>query len=72
MTRALLLILALTGCATFPEVDKVTAKSSGKTPPLLPIADLTAQVRPTLGSPDTALAGRAAALQARAAALRGQ
>lgn len=69
MTRALLLILALSACAQFPEVD-AGARTNLPTPTLLPtdqLIDGTDQV--AAADP---LAGPVALLKARAAALRAQ
>lgn len=82
MIRAVLAIalLALVGaCASFPEVDAAQARFAQRaggpstTPALVPMEGLIAQAVPgraTAGARD-ALAGRAAGLRARAAAMRG-
>ncbi|WP_322326997.1 hypothetical protein [Cypionkella sp.] len=69
MTRALLLILALSACAQFPEVD-AGSRTNLPTPSLLPTDQLIAGVDQT--APADPLAGPVAALNARAAALRAQ
>ncbi len=69
MTRALLLILSLSACAQFPEVDAGT-RSNLPTPTLLPTDQLIAGTDQT--SPADPLAGPVALLKARAAALRAQ
>lgn len=67
MTRALVLVLALTGCTQFPMLDAVHDPNA-VTPPLLPTDELAAQT-PRI-DPNDPLSARAAALRARAAALR--
>lgn len=67
----LLCLLGLVGCGDFPEVEARAA--SGFAPELVPIEGLIAQATPggaSVGARD-ALAGRAAGLRARAAAMRG-
>ncbi len=71
MKHALLLILCLSACTSFPSVDAVAAHSTAPPPALLPTEELLAQTG-AIGA-DAAgqtLAARAAALRARAAALR--
>lgn len=64
----------LAGCGSFPEVDAVQARiGGGAAPQLVPIEGLIAQAGPgraTAAARD-GLAGRAAGLRARAAAMRG-
>ncbi|WP_156317677.1 hypothetical protein [Cypionkella psychrotolerans] len=69
MTRALLLILALSACAQFPEVD-AGARTNLPTPSLLPTDQLIAGTNQT--GPADPLAGQAALLKARAATLRAE
>ncbi|OZA07419.1 MAG: hypothetical protein B7Y02_13985 [Rhodobacterales bacterium 17-64-5] len=69
MTRALLLFLALSACAQFPEVD-AGARTNLPTPALLPTDQLIAGTDQT--SPADPLAGQVALLKARAATLRAQ
>lgn len=72
---ALLFCLALAACAEMPDLALPAAPASGAAPRILPLDDLVAQAR--LDPPGTAVAapaplmGRAAALRARAAAMRG-
>lgn len=65
----------LAACATFPDVDTAQARlaSTGPAPQLVPIEGLIAQAGPGRASQaaSDALAGRAANLRARAAAMRG-
>ena len=64
----LLVIPALTACAPFPELDAMGP--DGATPPsLLPIDEFLAQAGTASKDPGPALAGRAAALRVRAAAI---
>lgn len=65
---ATLLLLTLTACAPFPEIDALGPESAAP-PQLLPIDDLLAQAGTPTADPGPALAGRAARLKARAAAL---
>ncbi|OYU40060.1 MAG: hypothetical protein CFE33_05710 [Pseudorhodobacter sp. PARRP1] len=67
MTRALALILTLSACAQFPEVD-AGARTNLPTPSLLPTDQLIAGTDQTI--PVDPLAGPVSALKARAAALR--
>lgn len=69
MTRALFLILSLSACAQFPEVD-AGARTNLPTPTLLPTDQLIAGTDQT--APADPLAGPVATLNARAAALRAQ
>ena len=73
MRYILPLLLLLTACATFPEVDRAEARlKPGPAPSLLPTEDLLARVD-AVGRVQAArdgLALRAAALRARAARLR--
>jgi hypothetical protein len=69
MTRALALILTLSACAQFPEVD-AGARTTLPPPSLLPTDQLIAGTDQT--NPTDPLAGPVSALQARAAALRAQ
>lgn len=69
MTRALLLILSLSACAQFPEVD-AGSRTNLPTPTLLPTDQLIAGTDQT--SPADPLAGPVALLKARAAALRAE
>lgn len=66
--------LALSACATFPEVDRAESRlPPGPAPVLIPLDAALAQAgsaRATEGDRDSLLA-RAAALRARAAAMRG-
>lgn len=67
----LLLLAVLAGCAQFPEVDAMPAAPVTTPPALLPMDQLLAQVNPDRAQdPADTLAGRAAGLRARAAALR--
>ena len=71
MFRTLLLCLTLTACATFPQVDAAASKAIGPAPALLPMDDLLAQTGQTgAEAAGNSLAASAAALRARAAALR--
>lgn len=69
MLRALILILGLSACAQFPEVD-VGARTNLPAPALLPTDQLIAGV--DQAKPADPLAGPVARLKARAAALRAQ
>lgn len=69
MTRALILILALSACSQFPEVD-AGARTNLPTPALLPTDQLIAGTDQT--NPVDPLAGPVALLKARAAALRAE
>ena len=69
MSRALILILSLSACAQFPEVD-AGARSNLPAPALLPTDQLIAGT--DQASPIDPLAGAVARLKARAAALRAQ
>lgn len=69
MTRILLLALALSACAQFPEVD-AGARTNLPTPALLPTDQLIAGT--DQAAPADPLAAPVAALQARANALRSQ
>ncbi|WP_299477542.1 hypothetical protein [Cypionkella sp.] len=69
MTRALLLIFALSACTQFPEVD-AGARTNLPAPSLLPTDQLISGINQT--APADPLAGPVAALNARAAALRSQ
>ena len=62
----LILVVAVAGCAPFPEIDAMGAET-GPPPQLLPIDDLLAQAGTVSIDPGPALAARAAALKARAA-----
>lgn len=77
MPRLALAFLLMAACATFPEVDRAVSASGtqagGAVPVLVPLEGLLAQAAPgraTDASRD-AVAGRAAGLRARAAAMRG-
>ena len=68
LTRALALaLILLPACAPLPQVTRVLGKT-GPTPELLPLEQLPSAAMP--GDPGTGLAGQAAALRGRAAALR--
>ncbi len=71
MKHALLIVLCLTACTTFPVVDAVMPQTNAAPPALLPTEDLLAQTG-AIGAEGAGqtLAARAAALRARAAALR--
>ncbi|MES2434293.1 MAG: hypothetical protein V4586_10760 [Pseudomonadota bacterium] len=69
MTRTLLLILTLSACAQFPEVD-AGARTNLPTPALLPTDQLIAGI--DQAAPTDPLAGPVAALKARAATLRAE
>lgn len=69
MMRALLLLLSLSACAQFPEVD-AGARTNLPTPNLLPTDQLITGVNQT--TPADPLAGPVATLNARAAALRAE
>jgi hypothetical protein len=72
--RALLLLPLLAACAEIPAVAAriPEAEVAAAPPPLLPITDLLAAADAQGGAaPDAGLAAEVAALQARAAALRG-
>jgi hypothetical protein len=71
MTRAICLCLCLAACTTFPEVDAAASKTALKTPGLLTGSQLAAATAVS-PAPDDPLAGRTAALNARADALRNQ
>jgi hypothetical protein len=76
MLRAVLILLVvLSACARFPEVDTAQAArgGGGATPALAPIDGLIGQATPALALTEAgdALAARAADLEARAAAMRG-
>ena len=71
MTRALILCLTLAACASFPEVEAAASKATGPAPALLPMDQLLAQTgQPKAEAAGNGLTARAAALRARAAALR--
>ena len=73
MTRALILCLTLSACASFPGVDAAASKATGPAPALLPMDELLAQTgQPRAETAGNSLTARAAALRARAAALRRQ
>lgn len=65
MRFGVILVLALTGCAAFPEVDAASRNVPGPPPALLPPDVVLAAPAPTAEA-------RGAALAAQAAALRGQ
>lgn len=67
-----LIVATLTGCSQFPALDiPVRADTPAPDyPAILPLDDLLAQATGTDTTLQTVLAARAAALQARAAALR--
>ncbi len=71
----LLAILALAGCATFPELDAAITPEARAAPypAIAPLADITAQTAPPRGAAEStqSLAGRAARLRERAAGLDG-
>lgn len=68
LTRALALaLILLPACAPLPQVTRVLGKT-GPTPALLPFEQLPSAASPA--DPGGALAGQAAGLRARAAALR--
>jgi hypothetical protein len=64
----LLCAVGIAACAPFPELDAVDP-NTGPPPRLLPIDDILAQTGDTTADPGPALAGRAARLKARAAAI---
>lgn len=67
------MLLALSACATFPELEAAKGAAKGPPPALLPMDQILGAVgAPPAGDPaGAALGGRAAALKARADALRG-
>ena len=67
-----LIVATLTGCSPFPALDipARTVTPALDYPAILPLDDLLAQAGVTDTTAQTGLAARAAALQARAAALR--
>ena len=71
MKYAVILCLSLTACSSFPQLDAATPRANIPTPTLLPTEDLLAQTA-AIGAEGVGrtLAARAAALRARAAALR--
>ena len=69
MMRALLLLLSVSACAQFPEVD-AGARTNLPTPSLLPTDQLISGINQT--TPADPLAGPVATLNARAAALRAE
>ncbi len=69
MMRALILLLTLSGCAQFPDVDAGT-RTNLPAPSLLPTDQLISGISQTV--PADPLAGPVAALNARAASLRAQ
>ena len=64
MRFGVILVLALAGCATFPEVDAASRDVAGPAPALVPLDGL-------LAGPAATAEARGAALAAEAAALRG-
>lgn len=71
MRLSAILFLCTTGlaaCAPFPELDAL-APVPGTPPPLLPLDQILAQAESSTADPGQALAGRAARLKARAAAI---
>lgn len=74
MARALILTVALAACTQFPDLDRATsaAAQDADYPALVPIAPLlTRRVGPAPERIQQNIEGRAAALRARAARLRG-
>jgi hypothetical protein len=67
IARATALCLGLSGCAEFPEVAKMEGPP-GPPPSLQPLQGLLPEASPNV-DPAPALAGRAAALRAKAAAI---
>ncbi len=65
-----LIAAPLSGCVQFPDLASRDTPPAPAYPAILPLDDLLAQVAVTGPSPGVALAARAAALQARADALR--
>lgn len=70
-TTALLLLLPLSACAPFPELDAL-GPDTAQPPELLPIDGLLAQAGPETADPGPGLAARARALKARARAIAAQ
>lgn len=71
LTTALALLLALSACTQFPQIDGLAAPTGAAPPALVPIETLFAQADARPADRAVPLPARAARLKARAALMRG-